>query len=250
MTEDKQNIGAFLTSLGARRVGVDHYTEHDFEMERVGRKQSAETYAERLKVLEDAGWVPFRGPFYYARREFHGGHHPPGTKKRVPTKAAFAMFLDANPEIELPKYKPHPHGWKAPTTTQGLIRHELIKAEPMKMPAGGLFTMDYEYGTEEEKKARREKKVRMDAVFKGLPGIRVYGTGTHYGSGEPARDYLYVKLEAEGFRAALPETWEGLAVEVTVKSEADEKAEEAAKDKVANDRYKEEAGWLEKGRRL
>lgn len=242
-----------MASLGARRVGVSHYTEHDFEMERIGRAQSTETYAERLAVLEAAGWVLFRGPFYYARKEHHGGHHPPGTQKRVPTEVAFAMFREANPEVILPAYKPHPHGWKPPTTTQGLFHVEQISVEPMKLPAGGLLALadrGFEYGTEEEKKTRREKKARMDATFKGLPGVRAYGTGTRYDKGEPARDYVYVKLEAEEHRAALPETWEGLQVEVTVKAEADERAEKEAKKKAANEEYQEEAAWVHKGRNL
>ena len=250
MTDDPQNIGPLLTGLGARRIGVDHYTEHDFEMERVGRKQNAETYAERLKILEGAGWVPFSCPFYYADREFHGGHFAPGTEKHLPTKVAFAMFREANPEVELPAYKPHPHGWTRPTAEMP-FKTELVSVEPMKVPAGALFALadSYEYGTEEEKTARREKKARMDAVFKDLPGIRVYGTGTHYGKG-PARDYLYVKLEAEEFRAALPETWEGLAVEVTVESEAQERAEKEAKDKAFQATHDEEAAWMAKASRV
>jgi hypothetical protein len=123
----------------------------------------------------------------------------------------------------------------------------------MKLPAGGLFALadkPFEYGTEEEKKARREKKTRMAATFKDLPGVRSYGTGTHYGSGEPARDYLYVKLEAEEYRAALPDIWEGLRVEVTVKSEAEERAEKEAKDQAANEKYREEMAWIRKGEEL
>ena len=253
MTDDPQNVGPLLASLGARRIGVDHWTEHDFEMERVGRKQSAETYAERLKILEDAGWEPFRCPFYYANKEFHGGHYAPGTKKHLPTKVAFAMFREANPEVELPAYKPHPDGWKRPRPPPGagLFKNEIVSVEPMKMPAGRLFALadSFEHGTEEEKKTRREKRARMDAVFKGLPGVRAYGTGTHYGE-KPARDYLYVKLEAEEHRAALPETWEGLAVEVTVKSEADERAKKEAEDKTANEKYREEAAWVAKARKI
>jgi hypothetical protein len=36
MSDDKQNLGPMLVSMGARRIGVDHWTEHDFEMERIG----------------------------------------------------------------------------------------------------------------------------------------------------------------------------------------------------------------------
>jgi len=249
MTEDKQNVGPLMAALGARRVGVDHWTEHDFEMERVGRAQSAKTYAERLEILEAAGWEPSRGPFYYARKEYHGGHLVPGTKKKVPTGVAFAMFLEANPEIVLPAYRPHPQGWKSPKPPKGagLFHVERLTVEPMKMPAGNLFTMSNEYGTPEEIEARRGKQTRLDATFKDLPGVRRYGTGTRYPG---AQEYVHVLLEAEEHRAGLPETWEGLPVEVRVKSEADERAEEDAKHKRADEKYREEAAWVAKANRV
>jgi len=253
MAEDKQNIGAFLSSLGGRRVGVDHWTEEDFEMERVGRKQSAETYAKRLEILEAHGWTPFSAPFYYGNREWHGGHHPPGTKKYVPTKVAFAMFLEANPEVELPVYKPHPHGWKSPKPPEGagLFHVEQLTVEPMKMPAGALFALadSYEYGTEEEKRERRERHARMDATFKDLPGVRSYGDGTRY-SPEGSEKYIRVLLEAEEHRVGLPETWEGLRVDVKVESEADERAKKEAKRHTANEKHREEAEWIRKARKF
>lgn len=230
-----------------RRLGVDHYTEHDFEMERIGDEQSAGTYAERLEVLEAAGWVPFRGRFRYARRQYHAGHLIPGTKKRVPTGVAFAMFKEGSPDIELPAYKPHPHGWTRPTTTQGLFHNELVSVKPMKVPAGNFLTMSYEYGTPEEAKARRERQARMDATFKELPGVRSYGDGSR--SPGPEK-YIHVTLEAEEHRAAIPETWEGLPVDVRVKAEAEERAEEDARRKSANERYQEEAAWVAKANRL
>ena len=159
---DDQNLDPFLKSLGARRLWVDHYTEHDFEMERLGWAQNAEIYAKRLETLEAAGWEPFRGPFYYARREFHGGHHPPGTEKRVPTGVAFAMFREANPGVELEPWRPHPRGWTPPTTTQGMFHCEQISVEPMKMPAGKIFTMKCEYGTPEEQREREERRERWE----------------------------------------------------------------------------------------
>jgi len=241
MTEDKQNIGALLTSLGARRVGVDHYTEHDFEMERIGRDQSAVTYDERLKVLEDAGWVPFRCPFYYANREFHAGHFPPGTKKHVPTTAAFAMFLDANPEVELPKYKPHPHGWKAPVGTMP-FKTELISVEPMKMPQGLLLYLDYTYG---DGKTNDDQK-RWRAFCDQFEGVRSTGIGSTREKGE-YREAVFVTLEHDGDADKFPEEWEDRLVVVKIKPEAEERTEKEAKDKAANERYQEEAGWLRKG---
>jgi hypothetical protein len=255
MTDDPQNVGPLMASLGARRLGVDHWTEHDFEMERVGRKQSAETYRERLDVLEAHGWVPSHGPFYYARREYHRGYtHPErdlGRRGRVPTDVAFAMLLEDHPEIKLPAYRPHPQGWKRPPSSQPLFHTELVSVEPMKVPAGGIFALaNYEYGTEEEKKARREKKARMDAVFKHLPGVRAYGTGTRYDREAPAREYFHVTLEDEASRAAIPETWEGLQVEITVKPEAEERAEREAKQDAAYAKYREEAAWVAKANRI
>ena len=115
----------------------------------------------------------------------------------------------------------------------------------MKVPAtlSTLANRGFEYGTDEEKKTRREKRARMDAVFKDLPGIRAYGTGTHYGK-------LYGKLEAEEYRATLPESWEGLSVEVKVESETHERAEKETKQKAANEKYREEAAWMAKARKL
>ena len=262
MTDDPQNVGPLMASLGARRIGVDHWTEHDFKMERIGRLQNAETYAERLKILEAAGWVPSSGPFYYARREYHRGYtHPDldvGHRGRVPPGVAFAMFKEGSPDIELPPYKPHPEGWKRPKPPEGagLFHNELVSAEPMKMPTGALFALadNYEYGTPEEAKARREKKARRDATFKDLPGVRSYGEGSRRVSdaspGSRPEDYIHVLLEAEEYRAGIPETWEGLPVGIRVQSEADERAEKEAKDKAAYERYQEEAAWVRKGDRL
>lgn len=226
-----------------RRVGADHYTEHDFKMERIGGEQNAKTYAERLAILEAHGWVPFSSPFYYANREFHGGHHPPGTKKYVPTSVAFAMFKEQHPEVELPRYKPHPHGWIPPTAPAPLVKQELVSLEPMKEPSFSLRTMEYEYGTEEQKRERRERKARLDAVFEGVEGVRSYGFGLR---GQPLVDYVHVTLEAEKHRPGIPDTWEEMPVEVTVKSEAQEKAERAEERRVAQERYDEEAAWLAK----
>lgn len=248
MTDDPQNVGPLMASLGARRVGVDHWTEHDFEMERIGRKQSAETYRDRLDVLEAHGWEPFRGPFYYGRREWHGGHrHPDRDNRRVPTEVAFAMLLEDHPEIELPRYRPHPQGWSPPPAEGPLFHTELVSIEPMKVPAGKIFTMDVEYGTPEEIKERKERKARLDAVFEGLPGVRSYGTGTRYPGAHP---YVHVTLEAEEHRARLPREWEGLPVEVTVKPEAEERAEKKARRDAADAKYREEAAWLAKARNL
>lgn len=231
-----------------RRVGVDHYTEHDFEMERIGREQAAATHAERVAILESHGWEPFRGPYYFAGREWHGGHrHPDRDNRRVPTKVALAMLLADHPEVELPAWKPHPHGWTPPTSDAELVHHELVSIEPMKMPAGGLFTVDYEYGTPEEARARRERQGRLDATFKSLPGVRSYGWGTRYPG---ARDYIHVTVEAEEHRAAIPETWDDAPVEVTVKSEADERAEREARRKAGDEKRREEAQWLAKADRI
>jgi hypothetical protein len=233
-----------------RRVGAEHYTEHDFEMERIGAEQNRETYEEHLAVLESHGWVPFNSPFYYAGREFHGGHHPPGTKKYVPTKVAFAMFKETNPDVELPKYRPHPHGWSPPPSPGMGFKTELVKLQPLSMPLGALFTMDYEYGTAEEIKERRARKQRLDDTFKDVEGIRSYGVGRRYPSGGKAYDYVHVKLEHEGARSEIPERWEELPVEVEVRPEEAERAEKEARDKAAREQYEEEAAWLRKARLL
>jgi len=224
-----------------RRIGAEHYTKHDFEMERIGREQSAVTYDERLKVLEAAGWVRFSGPFYYARKEFHGGHHPPGTKKRVPTSVAFAMFVEANPEVELPKFKPHPHGWKAPVGKMPFTT-ELISAEPMKMPVGGIFTYQSPE-TEEDRQQNRWKEFCSQ-----FEGVRTTGR-SYLGHREGGGTKMLVILEHDGDAGKFPETWEGLGINIRIKPEAKERAEKEAKDKAANERYQEEAAWLRKGRK-
>lgn len=248
MAEDKQNLGPLLSSLGARRVGVDHWTEHDFEMERIGRAQDAKTYAERLAVLEAAGWVPFRGPFYYAQREYHVGHHPPGTTKRVPTKVAFAMFLEANPGVKLPAYKPHPHGWKPPPSTQGLFHVEHLELKPMELPEGfgSIFTMETEYGTPEEIAERKAWREQLRASFEGLPGVRSYGDSWRAG-GEKA---IFVVLEADEFRDNLPEIVGDRKVYIEVKPEAKERAEKEARQKAADEKYREETKWIAKARNI
>jgi hypothetical protein len=229
-----------------RRIGAEHYTEHDFEMERIGAEQDRKTYEERLAVLEAHGWEPFNSPFYYAGREFHGGHHPPGTKKRVPTKVAFAMFKEANPDVELPKYRPHPHGWTPPPAPGPLFETKLVSVEPMKMPSFNLHMLDY--GTEEEIRERRERRARLDETFKDVDGVRSYGVGTR------AYDYVHVKLEHEGALSEIPERWEGMPIEVEVKPEVkpevEERAEKEARDKAAREQYEEEVAWLRKARGL
>lgn len=230
-----------------RRIGAEHYTEHDFKMERIGREQNAETYKKRIEQLESYGYVPFRGPYYYGRREWHGGHHPPGTKKRVPTKVAFAMLLEEHPEVELEPWKPHPHGWSPPPAPGPLFKVEMVSIEPMKMPAGALFTMDYEYGTEEQIKERRNKKARLDAALKDLPGVRRYGEGR---GGKFLLPRIWVVLEGEEYRAAIPEEVDGVEVHIQVLPEAQERAEKEAKDAAAAAKYKEEMGWLAKADKI
>ena len=243
MTTDKQNQGSFLSSLGARRVGVDHWTEHDFEMERIGRAQSAETYHKRLETLETHGYVPFRGPFYYAGREHHGGHHPPGTKKRVPTKVAFAMLQETHPEVELEPYKPHPQGWTPPTSTQGMFKVEQIKVEPMKMPVGALFNYQRPE-TEEDRQQKRWKE--FCAQFEG-----VRTTGRSYlGHREGGGTKMYVLLEHDGDAGKFPETWEELGIDIRVKPEAEELAEKRAKRKVVDERHQKEAAWMAKANQV
>lgn len=230
-----------------RRVNKRHYTEHDFEMERIGIEQDNATYEERLAVLESHGWVPFSGPFYYARREFHGGHHPPGTKKHVPTSVAFAMFKEANPDVELPKYKPHPHGWTPPTAPGPLFKTRLVNLQPLSMPPGAVFTMDYEYGTQEE----RERNARWKAFCAQFPGTRKVGHGsTRNPEGGPALDAVFVTLEDDTHLHEFPSEWEGRVVVVEVKPEAEERAEKEARDKAARERYEEEAAWLRKAREV
>lgn len=243
--DDPQNVGSFLASIGARRVGVDHWTEHDFEMERVGRKQDAETYQERLDILEAHGWVPFRGPYYYGGREWHGGHrHVDRGNRRFPTKVAFAMLLEDHPEIEFPKYRPHPHGWEPPRRPpgEGLIQQELVSIEPMKMPVGSLFTMETSYGTPEENARRKARDARMRETFADLPGVRSFGDSL----GPNGEKRVFVTLESEDDRAALPETWEGDPVVVRVKPAAQERAEKEERERKAQERYEEERAWLKK----
>lgn len=229
-----------------RRLGVEHWTEHDFEMERIGREQDAETYRKRLETLESYGFKPFRGPYYYGGREWHGGHHPPGTRKRVPTKVAFAMLLEEHPEIELEPWKSHPHGWTPPPSTQGLVHQELVKVEPMKAPAFSLLTEVFEHGTE-EKETRREEQDRLDALFKEMPGVRRYGTGR---GGKFLLPYFWVVLEGEEYRAQVPDAVDGVEVRVEIKSEANERAEKKARRAKAEAKRREEAEWLKKAREL
>ena len=182
MAEDKQNLGPLLSSLGARRVGVDHWTEHDFEMERIGRAQNAETYQKRCEQIEAAGWKPHRGPFYYARREYHRGYLVPGTNKRVPVGVAFAMYLEENLGVELEPYKPHPQGWKPPRSNAGLIHQEIVSVEPLKMPVGSIFTMETRYGTPEMQAEKKAWETQMKAALEGLPGVRSYGDSWRAGA--------------------------------------------------------------------
>jgi hypothetical protein len=247
MSDDKQNLGPLLAGLGARRIGVEHWTEHDFEMERIGREQNQRTYARRLEQLEAAGWVPFQGPFYYARREFHGGHLIPDTKKRVPTKVAFAMFRDQNPDVALEPYRPHPHGWTSPPSTRGLIHQEIVSVEPMKVPTFGLFAMkneDFGYGTE-----NLERADRWRVFCAGFTGVRSTGTGSsrdeETGKG---RDAVFVTLDHDADAAKFPAEWEGRLVVVRVKAEADELAEKKARREIEEASYREESEWLRKAR--
>jgi len=246
MVDDPQNVGPLMASLGARRVGVDHWTEHDFEMERIKRRQDADTYRERLDVLEAHGWTHFDGPYYYGGREWHGGHrHVDRGNRRVPTKVAFAMLLEDHPEIELPPYRPHPHGWTPPRRPpgEGLIQQELVSVEPMKVPNFGLLALlNSEHGTEEERRERRERRARMEATFR-RPGVRAFGDVL----GPNAEKWLFVTLESEDARDAVPETWEGLPVVVKVKPEAEERAEKEAAERRERERYEEERAWLKKG---
>jgi hypothetical protein len=227
--------------MTVRRLFVEHWTEQDFEMERIGREQSREVYKKRVAQIEAAGWVPFRGPYYYAGREFHGGHLVPQMQKRVPSEVAFEMFREQNPEVELEPYRPHPHGWTPPTTTQGLFHQEVFKVEPMKVPAGLIFyqNLGIEQALEPTEEQRRQE--RLKATFKDLPGVRSYGTWH-----ARARVSVSVKIEAEEYRAAIPTTWEGLEVEIEVKSEAQEVAEKKASRALERDRLREETEWLKK----
>lgn len=244
MTEDKQNIGPLLTALGARRVGVDHYTEHDFEMERIGREQNDKVYAKRLETLEAAGWVPFRGPYYYAGREWHGGHHPPGTEKRVPSRVAFAMFREANPDVELEPYKPHPHGWTPPTTTEGMFHMEVTEVKPMEMPAFSLLS----YKPPETEKDREQK--RWKEFCSQFDGVRSTGWGiSRDPEGGPNINYRGVTLEHDGDADKFPDEWEGKVVRVKIKPEAEERAEKEARNKAAKAKYDEEAAWVRKASR-
>jgi hypothetical protein len=244
MSDDKQNLGPMLVSMGARRIGVDHWTEHDFEMERIGRALNQETYAKRLAQIQAAGWVPFRGPFYYARREFHGGHFIPNTQERVPTNVAFAMFHEQNPNVELEPYKPHPHGWTPPTSTQGLFRNEIVSVEPMKVPAGRIFAMDFDLGLGTE---IHERADRWRSLCAGFAGVRSTGSGS---SRDPetgkGRDAVFVTLEHDADAAKFPAEWEGRLVVVEVKPEAEERAKKAATRAADKARYQEEAAWLKK----
>lgn len=246
MAEDKQNLGPLLSSLGARRVGVEHWTEKDFEMERIGRAQDAETYQKRCEQIEAAGWKPHRGPFYYARREYHRGYLVPGTNKRVPVGVAFAMFLEQNTGVELEPYKPHPHGWKRPPSTQGLFHIEDFEVKPMKAPPGLLFTMETRYGTPEMQAERKAWEEQMKAAFDGLPGVRSYGDSYRAG-GEKA---IFVVLEADEHRDNIPEIVGGRRVYVRVKPEAEERAEKEARQKAADEKYREEAKWIAKARNI
>lgn len=237
-----------------RRIGAEHYTEHDFEMERIGAEQRSKTYEERLAVLEAHGWVPFNGPFYYARREFHGGYHPPGTKKRVPTPVAILMFKEENPDVELPEYKPHPHGWTPPPAPGPKFTTEPVSVEPMKVPEFKLYTMKYMYGTKEEEHERDERKARYarwEAFCAQFPGTRNVAHGTTRNpDGGPALDAVFVTLEDDTHLDQFPDKWEGRVVRVEVKPEAEERAEKEARDKAARERYEEEAAWLRKARGL
>lgn len=240
MTKEPLDPKPVFAGIKLRRIDADHYTEHDFEMERLGREQSAETYAERLKVLEAHGWVPFRGPFYYARREFHGGHHPPSSKKRVPTTVAFAMFKEANPEVELPAYKPHPYGWRPPVE-QMPFKTELISVEPMRAPAFKL--LDYK-APETEHDHQQKRWEEFCSQFDGVRSTGISYLGRARGGGTA----MYVLLEHDGDVTRFPKTWEGSTIDIRVKPEAEERAEKEVQDAAAQKKYQEEAAWLVKAR--
>lgn len=239
-----------IPSFMPHRRNVEHWTEHDFEMERIGEDLRRAVYQKRLEQIETVGWVPFQAPFYYAGREFHGGHFAPGTKKRVPTTVAFAMFQEQNPDVALEPYPPHPHGWTPPTTTRGMFRNELVSVEPMKVPVFKLLEMDFLYGTEEE----RARDARMKEAFDSLPGVWRYGTAWVCDDTEAGKRRgilrLCVTVESEEHRSAIPTTWEGLEVDIKVKSQAEERAEKRAARDADTARDREEREWLRKAERL
>lgn len=234
-TEDTQNVGPLLSALKVRRLGVSHWTEHDFEMERIGRAQSAKTYRQRLDILEHHGWKPFGGPFYYGNQEFHGGHTPPWGKSPVPTKVAFAMFRESYPDVELPEYKPHPHGWKPPKSTEGLFDCEITSIEPMKVPSFKLLDMKDNF-------PRDTELDNWSTFCKQFEGVRYCGKVYLAGG----KTMMSVTVEDEQYVDQFPGTWQDYSVEVKVKPAAVETAERQKRKERDEIKLRHEREWLRK----
>lgn len=210
-----------------RRLGTGHWTDYDHLMDRIDQAQRKDVYARRLAQLENSGWVPFSGPFYFARREFHGGHFMPDSRRRVPTGVAFAMFREANPDVVLEPYPPHPHGWTPPPTTWPLFQTTVVSVQPMSMPKSKLFDLKVDYGFNTDSCRDRWKVFcsQFEGVRSSSVGFAIDPTTRQQ------HNVVSVLLEHDKDADKFPKEWEGCRVDVSVRSEVSERAVKEAEDR-------------------
>jgi hypothetical protein len=129
--------------IPVRRLGVENWKPEDFEREKVWRSECELVAKERKRILSTLGWE------FRTERCYHDGHcsygewaFAPGSTERMTIQEAYAFIKADHPDKGLlPEFPPRP---EFPSSTFGLFEIGETRIQPMEMPKGLLFYMDFE----------------------------------------------------------------------------------------------------------
>jgi len=119
-----------------RRIGVDNWTEKDFEREWEWRKACSAVTADRRQILERFGWTLHRD-----RRRAWATLGEDPTEKTIPE----AMEAVKKAGAAWPSYPPKP---EFPPSSQGLFRGD-VEVKPMELPKSPIFDLALKWPKDE-----------------------------------------------------------------------------------------------------